>query len=307
MRTLKYVGAAVAVLVLAALATTYGVLRGSLARLDGKLRVAGLAAPVRIERDSRGVPTIEAANRLDLAFATGFVHAQDRFFQMDLSRRLAAGELAELFGPNALAQDRKVRVFRFRALAREVLDVRGGPPPAPASGVALRAGAAGSNSWAVAGPLTATGAALVANDMHLGQRVPTLWYHARLMLVPGRGSTPVDLNGVTLPGAPVLVAGSNGHIAWGFTNSNGTWLGVSRLPCTAGGPRALPGGTGTVPPPVVWAEIRVRGEAPVALEVKTAAEGVLLRADEAEHGCWFGSWLAQQPAATNLGLMALEE
>src|SRR5213082_2965835 len=91
MRTLKYVGAAVAVLVLAALATTYGVLRGSLARLDGKLRVAGLAAPVRIERDSRGVPTIEAANRLDLAFATGFVHAQDRFFQMDLSRRLAAG------------------------------------------------------------------------------------------------------------------------------------------------------------------------------------------------------------------------
>src|SRR5204862_6505287 len=54
-------------------------------------------------------------------------------------------------------------------------------------------------------------------------------------------------------------------------------------------------------------EIRVRGEAPVALEVKTAAEGVLLRVDEAEHGCWFGSWLAQQPAATNLGLMALEE
>src|SRR5438105_8569167 len=107
MRTLKYVGAAVAVLLLAALATTYGVLRGSLARLDGKLRVAGLAAPVRIERDSRGVPTIEAANRLDLAFATGFVHAQDRFFQMDLSRRLAAGELAELFGPNALAHDRK--------------------------------------------------------------------------------------------------------------------------------------------------------------------------------------------------------
>src|SRR6266699_1835843 len=101
MRTLKYVGAAVAVLLLAALATTYGVLRGSLARLDGKLRLAGLAAPVRIERDSRGVPTIEAANRLDLAFATGFVHAQDRFFQMDLSRRLAAGELAEVCGPRS--------------------------------------------------------------------------------------------------------------------------------------------------------------------------------------------------------------
>src|SRR5438067_13836324 len=106
MRTLKYVGAALAVLLLAALATTYGVLSGSLARLDGKLRVAGRTAPVRIERDSRGVSTIEAANRLDSAFATGFVHAQDRFFQMDPSRRLAAGALAELFGPNALAHDR---------------------------------------------------------------------------------------------------------------------------------------------------------------------------------------------------------
>ncbi len=58
---------------------------------------------MRITRDARGVPTIEALNRTDLAYATGFVHAQDRFFQMDLSRRLAAGELAELFGPVAVA------------------------------------------------------------------------------------------------------------------------------------------------------------------------------------------------------------
>src|SRR5207253_8905798 len=105
MRTLKYVGAAVAVLLLAALATTYGVLHGSLARLDGKLRVAGLTAHVRIERDSRGVPTIEAANRLALAFAPGFVHAQDRFFQMDLSRRLPPGGPAALCGPRAPAPD----------------------------------------------------------------------------------------------------------------------------------------------------------------------------------------------------------
>src|SRR5439155_1533392 len=206
-------------------------------------------AHVRIERDSRGVPTIEAASRLDLAFATGFVHAQDRFFQMDLSRRLAAGELAELFGPNALAQDRKVRVFRFRALAREVL-----AGVTPAQRAAVEAYAHGVNAglrdlsarpweyWllhARPSPWQAEDTFLVTYDMHLGQRVPTLWYHARLMLVPGGGSTPVDLNGVTLPGAPLLVAGSNGHIAWGFTNSNGTWLGVSRLPCTAVGPRAL--------------------------------------------------------------------
>ena len=52
---------------------------------------------------------------------TGFLHAQDRFFEMDLSRRLAAGELSELFGTVALEQDRKARLFRFRSVARAVL------------------------------------------------------------------------------------------------------------------------------------------------------------------------------------------
>src|SRR5262245_33194218 len=81
----------------------------------------GLGAPVTIARDSLGTPTIEAANRADLAYGTGFAHAQDRFFQMDLSRRLAAGELSELFGKVALEQDKKARVFRFRSLAQQVL------------------------------------------------------------------------------------------------------------------------------------------------------------------------------------------
>src|SRR5260370_24300287 len=102
MRTLKYIGAAAAVLLLAALTLGFGLLRASLPRLDGASGEPGLTTAVRIARDSRGVPTIEAANRLDLAYATGFVHAQDRYFEMDLSRRLAAGELAELFGQAAL-------------------------------------------------------------------------------------------------------------------------------------------------------------------------------------------------------------
>src|SRR2546430_11635699 len=95
MRTLKYTGAAAAVLLLAALALAIGLLRASLPRLDGALAEVGLTAAVRITRDWRGVPTIEAADRPDLAYATGFVHAQDRYFQMDLSRRLAAREPAE--------------------------------------------------------------------------------------------------------------------------------------------------------------------------------------------------------------------
>src|SRR5262249_30850816 len=75
------------------------VLTTSLPLLDGDVRVDGLAAPVRVERDGHGIPTIRAANRDDALFALGFVHAQDRFFQMDGTRRFAAGELSELFGP----------------------------------------------------------------------------------------------------------------------------------------------------------------------------------------------------------------
>lgn len=81
-------------------------LRASLAQLDGKRTSPLLSGSVTVARDANGVPTISGANRLDLAYATGFVHAQERLFQMDLLRRSAAGELAELFGPKALP-DRK--------------------------------------------------------------------------------------------------------------------------------------------------------------------------------------------------------
>src|ERR1700758_3525888 len=125
MRTLKLTAAAAAVLLLAAIGTVYGLLRGSLPQLDGELRAPGLTAAVQITRDARGVPTIEASDRLDLAYATGFAHGQDRYFQMDLARRLAAGELAEVFGAVAVDQDRRARLFRFRAVARAVIAAAG--------------------------------------------------------------------------------------------------------------------------------------------------------------------------------------
>lgn len=317
-----------------------GELRASLPQLDGQIAMAGLTAPVEVHRDALGIPTIRGANRRDVARATGFVHAQDRFFQMDLSRRRAAGELAALVGPAAVNADRAIRLHRFRAEAegavalldaddREVLDaytegvnagldalggfpfeylvLRQAPEPwrpedsllvvlsmfatlqdddgsyeatlatmddvlppavvdflapqgtewdAPITGLAFEqpaipgpeiyaprarstrqpppaararraspwrdpdTGTPGSNNWAVSGALTADGAVLVANDMHLGIRVPNTWYRAELQwpdpedpLVPNR------LMGVTLPGLPSLVAGSNGFVAWGFTNA----------------------------------------------------------------------------------------
>ena len=84
-------------------------------RLKGAVHVDGLAAPVRIDRDVAGVPTLTGASRTDLAYATGYLHAQERYFQMDMMRRVAAGELGALFGPAALRIDEKVRLHLFRA------------------------------------------------------------------------------------------------------------------------------------------------------------------------------------------------
>ena len=117
--TLRGLGALLALLALACLAA-WLYLRASLAQLDGERQVTGLAGEVRVERDADGVPLISGASRLDVAYATGFVHAQERFFQMDLLRRTAAGELAELFGPKALPLDRGNRLHRFRARAQDV-------------------------------------------------------------------------------------------------------------------------------------------------------------------------------------------
>ena len=332
-------------------------LHGSLPQLDGAHRLPGLAADVRVTRDGLGVPTIHAGSRADAARATGFLHAQDRFFQMDLSRRRAAGELAALVGPRAVVADRELRIHRFRAQAlraltllsaedREVLEVYTagvndglqaleappfeylllrqtpapwkaedtllvvlamfvtlqdddgsyeaalatmqdvlppamveflapvgtewdapviGPtfevPPIPGPDVydlrarrrqlptpnlerpnlnqtRLRVGnwelgvddrqrdaeALGSNSFVVAGRLTANGRPLVANDMHLTIRVPNTWYRASLEWPdPREPGTPHRLTGVMLPGVPTVVAGSNSHVAWGFTNSYADW------------------------------------------------------------------------------------
>jgi len=446
----KLVAIALAVLVLAPLAFVYGALRASLPEIDGEFSAA-VSAPVSVERDSLGIPTITASNRSDLAYATGFVHGQDRFFEMDLSRRLAAGELSELVGRLALEQDESARLFRFRSVAQEVLrqatpgerallesyargvndglnslasrpweywalrvrpepwlpedsvlvihsmwwqlqylgfhremlrqevnaslggsvceagwkcalgffypgrtlwdapavgpeepyvaraipppdviDIRHataalGPTPAAALGPTLTAplgptpGAreppaavaadepsVGSNNWALAGRLTSTGAALVANDMHLTQRVPIVWYRARMRVTGGSGTPALDLTGATLPGAPVLVAGSNTHIAWGFTNSYGKWLNVTLVPCTATTDTTLQNGAATTPLQVKWEEIRVHGEPGVRLPVRSGPQGLLLEAHPERGQCWFGAWLAQVPEATNLHLMELE-
>ncbi|WP_263368409.1 penicillin acylase family protein [Edaphobacter bradus] len=100
---------------------THQALRGSLPQIDGSLSIAGLSAPVTVQRDSHGVPHIRAASLDDLVLAQGFVTAQDRLFQMDLLRRHAAGELAEILGANLLIHDRTQRTLQLRAAADRVV------------------------------------------------------------------------------------------------------------------------------------------------------------------------------------------
>ena len=415
----------VVVVLVAALATGWYLLAGSRARLDGELQVTGLAAPVKVTRDAHGSVTIEARSRADATFALGFVHAQERWFEMDLMRRAAAGELAALVGKAALDSDLDLRRHRLRAVAqaayaamtpaqKQVLDryrdgVNAGlaalrekpweyfllgsdpqpwrsedallvigamyldlnghghntreldiarmravlpaplvdfllapdpdweapltgalsrPPLVPGAAVFdLREGAApaastasiaaalapalqdrhpGSNSFAVEGALTDSGAAMLANDMHLGLRVPDIWFRARLRYpdATAPGGTR-DAVGVTLPGTPALVVGSNGQIAWGFTNSYGDWLDWVRVTRDPADPSRykVPGG---------WATIEHHAE---RIQVKDAPDRVLDVADtrwgpilarDTDGTPLALAWIAHRPHAYNLGLMQLE-
>jgi len=96
-------------------AVAWWALAASRAALDGDLTVSGLSAPASVHRDRLGVVTIDASNERDAMRALGFVHAQERFFEMDLMRRSAAGELSALFGPVALERDKQARMHRLRA------------------------------------------------------------------------------------------------------------------------------------------------------------------------------------------------
>jgi penicillin amidase len=142
--------------------------------------------------------------------------------------------------------------------------------------------------------------------MHLNQRVPAVWYPARLRTAAAAGEPALDLAGVTLPGAPLIVAGSNTHIAWGFTNSAGSWVSVARVPCTAVGDEDLTTAAGAVPLTVVRETIHVKGGADSELRVRAGPQGLLWQAEPERGSCWFVAWLAQLPEATNLNLLGLE-
>lgn len=88
----------------------------SLPQTNGSLKVQGLVEPVEIDRDGLGIPHVKASTQEDLFFAQGFVHAQDRLFQMDLNRRVATGTLSEILGEISVETDKLARQFEFSKL-----------------------------------------------------------------------------------------------------------------------------------------------------------------------------------------------
>jgi penicillin amidase len=405
-------------------------LHASLAQIDGRRKLPGLTAPVQIERDHLGVPTIHATNRLDATRALGFLHAQDRFFQMDLSRRVGSGELSELFGTSTLDHDRQQRIHRPRVRAKRALEqtapeevavlkayaegvnagldaLRVRPPeylalraaprhweledtllvayamfaelhdtegwsdyhqsvlrralspaaraffdspdtrwsaaldgselpslsiPQPedfsvqttnsqvravsaSAGLTAKQGAVpesskdletegiiGSNNWAVDGRRSGTGAAIVANDMHLGLRVPNTWYRARLLYHhPQLGSQ--DVTGVTLPGTPVVVSGSNRYIAWGNTASCLDVTDLVELEFDPAKPRRYrtPSGWRELEPATELVQVRNRTNA--VIEVTETIWGPVVTRGQKRYAL---ACTIHDPQAVNMGLVEVE-
>jgi penicillin amidase len=170
----------------------------------------------------------------------------------------------------------------------------------PRAEIGIEPSALGSNNWAVAGRKTADGRAMVANDMHLPLSVPNTWYRARLRY-PG-----ADLSGVTLPGLPLMVVGSNGHVAWGFTNVEGDFLDLVKLEVNPANPEEYRTPDGWRRFESRTEEIRVKDSPPVSISLRGSQWGPvspnpLLGAPVAIH------WTALQPKAVNLRLLDMDQ
>jgi penicillin amidase len=160
----------------------------------------------------------------------------------------------------------------------------------------------GSNNWALAGNRTEHGSAIIADDMHLMIQLPNTWYRA-VLEYKDTDDHQRRLVGVTLPGLPTLVTGSNGHVAWGFTNSYGDYLDLIELQCDPTDTNRFRTGNG-------WASMKRFDE---VIEVKDAPGETMPIFETSLGPVWqVGDktyaihWIAHAPEAINLGLIAFE-
>ena len=220
----------------------------------------------------------------------------------------------------------------------EIIDLRKRKPetaansgrgaPAAIASVPAREPVPGSNAFALAGSRTANGSALLANDMHLGLRVPNIWYRAALVwngdasgtgvpraiaepktqnAEPPRNDRPEPnrVTGVTIPGAPLVVAGSNGRIAWGFTNSYADTADIVIVEPSSIDPLLYKNGNDLLLMEERHESIRVKGGDPVDAVTRWTIWGPVIGAGEQSRALAL-HWVFQDSAALNLNLMALE-
>ncbi|QXI43550.1 penicillin acylase family protein [Pseudomonas wayambapalatensis] len=138
-----------AIVVAVAAGAGYWYVHGKLPQREGEVAITGLSAPVSVRYDERGVPHLQAQNEPDLYRALGYVHAQDRLFQMELVRRLARGELAEVLGSKLVPTDTLFRSLRIREQAARMVERLDHQSP---SWLALQAYLDGVNSWQASHP-----------------------------------------------------------------------------------------------------------------------------------------------------------
>ena len=182
---MRWIGrAAGAVLVLLAVAAVggYSYLRASLPQTSGQIRVAGLTGPVDIVRDAYGIPHISARSQADAWFALGFVHAQDRLFQMELTRRVGEGRLSELLGPSGLRSDRFMRILGVTRDAEASLAAL-----SPEARAQLDAYAAGVNAFLADHPVLPPQLLLLRDTPEPWRPIDTLVW-ARLMALQLSGN-----------------------------------------------------------------------------------------------------------------------
>ncbi len=141
-RALLYGLAGLLLLLLLALLGGWLYLRGSLPTTSGTVRVAGLSGPVEIVRDANGVPHIFGGTDLDAVFGLGYVHAQDRMWQMEMNRRIGNGRLSEVLGDATLDIDKYQRTMGYRRVSITAWDAI-----SPEGQATLNAYAAGVNAW----------------------------------------------------------------------------------------------------------------------------------------------------------------
>ncbi len=414
--------------------------RSSFPRTNGEIKLIGLNHPVDIYRDSYGIPNIYAQSTHDLFYAQGYVHAQDRFWQMDFWRHIGSGRLSEMFGKTELETDTFLRTLGWARVAQQELDAmspdesallqayadgvnayladhKGAAlsleyavlklltpgyspepwqplntltwgkamawdlgssrmdaevehailmktlspeqianifPPYPsdhpyivnhlplgatpggsksysqvsqvlteltpafqslsATMVKMEAvlgpsgSGIGSNNWVIGGSRTTTGMPFLADDMHLTEQMPSIWYEIGLHCKPEGSDCPYNVVGYSFAGVPGVIVGHNDHIAWGFTNVGPDVLDLYIEKINPDNPNQYEVNGQWLDMNLVHETVQVAGSDSVDLTVRYTRHGPVIWDDPTNHQKVQENWGVKLPAdfAISMRWTALE-